>query len=83
VRCKRVAFALALIMAAASAGATELEWLPPTTCTDGTGPLVLEHFTVYRDRVAIAQVPPEGNSYADAYEPAPGEVACYEITASA
>ena len=71
---------LAALILCASASATELEWQAPTTCTDGTPLAAVDYYTVYRERMPIAEV--QGTSYVDAYEPAPGETVCYEITAT-
>ena len=75
--------ALALIaLLCASTSATELEWQAPTTCTDGSPLEQIEHFTIYRDRVAMAQVAGDQTSYESDFTPSAGETVCYEITAT-
>jgi hypothetical protein len=62
---------------ALAAETTRLEWLPPTKCTDGR-PLVLSHFTVYRDREPLTMFPADATSA----ELGLRAEACFEITAT-
>lgn len=75
----RVAVIL-MLLASAGASATTLQWVAPTTCTDGTPLAQVDAFRVYRDRELVEQVSGV-TEYTDDYVTAPGEQVCYEITA--